>query len=121
MMALFSTLMLFVAFHTLETYATEAKIDCMPEQAQTNYAVKTSFGNLVRVETHAYISGHVWSSQDGIVGMIKRPAPMGGLNTVEFIIDTTEQRERKKTYHFILKRPWEEEVVAKCDVMVKLK
>ncbi|MFL5784857.1 MAG: hypothetical protein ACJ76H_09630 [Bacteriovoracaceae bacterium] len=109
-----------IAFQ-LDAFATEATVECHPENPHAAYSLSVFPDELVKVETHAFISGHVWSSIDHLEGVITEPAQIGGLNTVEFVIDTKEQNSKKKTYHFILKRPWESEIVSKCDITVIVK
>jgi hypothetical protein len=105
----------------MNAFASATTVECLPQNPHSVYSLKIPHGELVKVETHAFISGHIWSSKDQIEGVITEPAQVGGLNSVEFLIDTKEQNAKKKTYHFILKRPWENEIVAKCDVTVAVK
>jgi hypothetical protein len=99
----------------------ETSAECNPSNEPTTITVEVSPGEEVPVLTHALMSGHLWSSLDGLEGTRLVRAPIGGSDTVRFAIDTSSQENQSQDYVFILKRPWEPNPVTTCTVTVKIK
>jgi hypothetical protein len=95
-----------------------ATVVCSPGNPTTELAAKVKSGSIVQVLAYEFISGHLWTSEDGIERKLIKPAKMGGTATIQFLIDTGNQQTPSKAYSFILKRPWEPNAVSTCKVTV---
>lgn len=96
-------------------------LECNMVKSKTELEVTVDSGSVVLVDGHEFISGHRWISLDGLKAKIIKLAELGSTNTVEFKIATRNQNERTKTYNFVYKRPWENQIISECNVTITKK
>lgn len=114
----FSTLALCI-FSSMSVFASEdAQVVCNFHQHLSHHTLTTDTSDKLYVRGYFFMSGHKWTSVNGLKSRLIKPAELGGMGAVEFIIDPLIQTVPSQTYTFIYKRSWENITVSTCVIEV---